>query len=139
MVENVGGLLIVSDWSSKANRTRTVPSLRIVERRAYLQYEMRAQPVQKKVDVRSLERWWPNTVPLDVPQSPGELMPKPGEPKVIRRLFKKLRHAPRTPFPKPRRRIQAPNEHGVYIIYSPRASEVLHVGRTYRGKGGLRQ
>jgi hypothetical protein len=66
-------------------------------------------------------------------------MPKPGEPTVIRRLFRKLCAAPATPFPEPRGHIQAPFEHGVYVIYSPRSSEVLHVGRTYRGKGGLHQ
>jgi hypothetical protein len=31
-----------------------------------------------------------------------------------------------------------PDKHGVYIIYSPRGV-VLHVGRTLRGKRGLRQ
>lgn len=33
----------------------------------------------------------------------------------------------------------APSEQGVYIIYSPRTKRVAHVGRTYRGKDGLRQ
>lgn len=66
-------------------------------------------------------------------------MPKPGEPKVIRKLLRKLRAAPLTPFPPPRKSVEAPNEHGVYIIYSPRRREVLHVGRTYRGAGGLRK
>jgi hypothetical protein len=66
-------------------------------------------------------------------------MPKLGEPRVIRRLLKKLRVAPLTPFPPPRKRVTAPEEHGVYIIYSPRRREVLHVGRTYRGGGGLRK
>lgn len=43
-----------------------------------------------------------------------------------------------TPFPLARARLEAPDTHGVYIIRSPRG-KVLHVGRTVRGKNGLRQ
>jgi len=34
--------------------------------------------------------------------------------------------------------IQVPDKHGVYVI-SDRVGRVLHVGRTYRGKAGLKQ
>lgn len=56
----------------------------------------------------------------------------------IRKLFRKLRKAIRTPFPEAGQRLRISDRHGVYIIYSPKGS-VLHVGRTLRGKRGLRQ
>ncbi|HYN81831.1 MAG TPA: GIY-YIG nuclease family protein [Gemmatimonadaceae bacterium] len=62
----------------------------------------------------------------------------PFEPPKIRKLFQSLRGASRFAFPRRRERIQAPDKHGVYIIFSPRGA-VLHVGRTLRGKRGLRQ
>jgi hypothetical protein len=34
---------------------------------------------------------------------------------------------------------KVPAEQGVYVIYSPHKKKVVHVGRTYRGKAGLRQ
>jgi hypothetical protein len=40
------------------------------------------------------------------------------------------------PFPKDGQQLPAPDEQGVYVIYSPR---VLHVGRAHRGQRGLRQ
>lgn len=44
----------------------------------------------------------------------------------------------KTPFPQPREGLNAPATHGVYVIWSPRGNP-LHVGRTLRGKAGLRQ
>jgi hypothetical protein len=61
------------------------------------------------------------------------------EQRGVRALFIKLRRAYSHPFPKPRERIDAPNKQGVYVIYSPRARKVVHVGRTYKGTAGLRQ
>lgn len=56
----------------------------------------------------------------------------------IKKLFSALKRAPLTKFPAAGARLDAPDDQGVYIIYSPRGS-VLHVGRTLRGKKGLRQ
>ena len=56
----------------------------------------------------------------------------------IKRLLKRLNRQPRHPFPSARARLEAPNTHGVYIIRDA-ARRVLHVGRTLRGKNGLRQ
>ena len=41
-------------------------------------------------------------------------------------------------FPEPRGRIEAPNQQGVYIIYSP-SGRVMHVGRTPKGRRGIVQ
>jgi hypothetical protein len=60
------------------------------------------------------------------------------ESKKIHALYKKLVHAERTAFPKAGEPLVAPGGHGVYAIYGPRGT-VLHVGRTIRGKNGLRQ
>jgi hypothetical protein len=60
------------------------------------------------------------------------------ESKEIQQTFSKLECAPLMKFPDPRGRLEAPNERGVYIIYSPQ-DEVLHVGSTPTGKGGLAQ
>jgi len=62
------------------------------------------------------------------------------ETQKIEKLFKKLCKQPPYKFPvkgytEP---LEVPSSHGVYIIYSPR-SVVLHVGRTQRGRRGLRQ
>ena len=57
---------------------------------------------------------------------------------AIRALYQKLLRAPRVKFPTAGKRLEASSKHGVYIIYSPRGA-VLHVGRTVRGKNGLRQ
>lgn len=56
----------------------------------------------------------------------------------IRKLLAKLNAQPRVPFPNVRQRLQAPDTHGVYVIRNP-SRRVLHVGRTQRGRAGLRQ
>ena len=61
------------------------------------------------------------------------------EQKAVRALFQKLKRQRVQPFPKAGKRLDVPNEQGVYVIYAPHTSEVLHVGRTYRGTAGLRQ
>jgi len=55
----------------------------------------------------------------------------------VKELFAKLVNQPRHQFPQKRKRWQAPTRHGVYIIRKDET--VLHVGRTLRGKDGLRQ
>src|ERR1043166_211201 len=60
------------------------------------------------------------------------------EQKTVRKLFAKLKSAPRHSFPKARQQLQAPSERGVYLIYSPRG-RVHHVGCTPRAKGGIAQ
>lgn len=61
------------------------------------------------------------------------------EARVVRALLNRLERAPMTRFPKRGERICAPDKHGVYVVYSPRARRVVHVGRTYRGAVGLRR
>jgi hypothetical protein len=61
------------------------------------------------------------------------------EQREIRALFAKLCKARLHNFPEEKKGVVAPNEQGVYVIYSPRTKRVLHVGRTYKGKSGLRQ
>lgn len=61
-----------------------------------------------------------------------------GEPKSIKAKFGQLLRSPLVPFPKAGERLNVPDLHGVYIIYSPKG-RVAHVGRTVRGKNGLRQ
>ncbi|WP_155809323.1 hypothetical protein [Bradyrhizobium sp. URHA0013] len=56
----------------------------------------------------------------------------------VRSLFTELKKTKPKAFPKVGMRLEAPNEQGVYVIYSP-SGKVLHVGRTYRGTNGLRQ
>jgi len=58
-------------------------------------------------------------------------------PQIIRKLLNKLCRQPKIIFPKQNGRIEAPSTQGVYIIR--RNNDVLHVGRTLRGKGGLHQ
>ena len=57
---------------------------------------------------------------------------------AIKKLFGAFKRAPLTEFPPAKGRLDAPDLQGVYVIYSPRG-KVLHVGRTLRGKKGLRQ
>jgi excinuclease UvrABC nuclease subunit len=59
------------------------------------------------------------------------------EPKVVRALFDKLTNAERWGF-KPEGLAHAPKDRGVYVIYDPKR-QVVHVGRTRKAKGGIRQ
>ncbi|MFQ6035511.1 MAG: hypothetical protein ACE5NM_06635 [Sedimentisphaerales bacterium] len=59
------------------------------------------------------------------------------ERKKVKQLFEELRLQKKWTFPKTRERLEAPKQHGVYIIY--RGKKVMHVGRTLRGKKGLYQ
>jgi hypothetical protein len=64
------------------------------------------------------------------------------EQRAVKALFKKLKRAKLRRFPDHRKRMDAPELQGVYVIYSPRrrkVRKVVHVGRTYRGTAGLRQ
>lgn len=56
----------------------------------------------------------------------------------VRALFARLMKRPLDQFPEEGRITDAPDTHGVYVIYGPR-KHVLHVGASIRGKGGLRQ
>ncbi len=53
--------------------------------------------------------------------------------------FLKLKSAHGCAFPPRGGLSYVPHKQGVYIIYSPRAKTVVHVGRTYRATAGLRQ
>ena len=53
-------------------------------------------------------------------------------------LFNRLVRAERVIFPQPGEKLKAPSEHGVYVIYNP-DKKAVHVGRSIRGKFGLRQ
>lgn len=55
----------------------------------------------------------------------------------IEALFEELTEQPRRSFPQNRQPIDAPSKPGVYIIR--KGEIVLHVGRTLRGRNGLRQ
>ena len=55
---------------------------------------------------------------------------------LIKALFDKLMLAPLPPFPKPRGKLDAPTQPGVYVLYGPKG-KVLYVGLT-RGIKGLR-
>ena len=57
---------------------------------------------------------------------------------TIRKLYQKLRQSRSMRFPDAGEPLAATDKHGVYIIFAPRGA-VLHVGRTLRGKKGLRQ
>jgi hypothetical protein len=62
------------------------------------------------------------------------------EQKRIRADFLKLINARCQAFPVNSMELESvPDEQGVYVIYSPRAKKVVHVGRTNRGAAGLRQ
>ena len=56
----------------------------------------------------------------------------------INALYNRLVQRPLIPFPKLREQIKIPATHGTYIIRDAENC-VLHVGRTLRGKEGLRQ
>ena len=57
---------------------------------------------------------------------------------IVEALFAELMRADCKFFPRPREKMDAPSSQGVYIIYSPQGA-VLHVGRTPRAAGGIRQ
>lgn len=57
---------------------------------------------------------------------------------IIAELFGALCASTRLLFPVQGSKLNAPNRHGVYVIYSP-DGHVMHVGRTVRGKDGLVQ
>ena len=56
----------------------------------------------------------------------------------IRELYKSLLKAPDQIFPRPRERLTASTKQGVYIVSDAKGA-VLHVGKTARAKGGIRQ
>lgn len=56
---------------------------------------------------------------------------------TIQQLFKNLIAQEKFAFPERGRPLNVPQTHGVYIIR--KGSTVLHVGRTHRGRNGLRQ
>lgn len=56
----------------------------------------------------------------------------------VRTLYSRLLAAEPIAFPLAGEGLEAPSAHGVYVIRSPRGT-VLHVGRTVRGRHGLRQ
>ena len=60
------------------------------------------------------------------------------EPQTIQRLLKQLLRSESHPFPPERRRLEAPTDPGIYIIYDPNG-RVAHVGRSVRGRNGLNQ
>ena len=60
------------------------------------------------------------------------------EPKTIHQLLQKLINSESHSFPPKYKPIEAPTDHGVYIIYNSQ-DEVVHVGRSVRGKNGLHQ
>ena len=60
------------------------------------------------------------------------------ESQEVKNLFAKLCAQPKQRFPQKKyQRLDAPSEQGVYIIRKKKT--VLHVGRTLRGRGGLKQ
>jgi hypothetical protein len=63
----------------------------------------------------------------------------PSECQEIKKLFEELVNSEPHPFPSYRKSVKEPVEQGVYIIRGKirRKKKVLHVGRTYDGKGGL--
>jgi len=60
------------------------------------------------------------------------------ERKRIAKLFTQLDRQPRLPFPQTGYGVAAPKTHGVYVIRD-RSNNVVHVGRTFRGRNGLFQ
>ena len=56
----------------------------------------------------------------------------------VKTLYRQLGRSRRTLFPKTGERLEAPSKHAVYIIFKP-GGTVVHVGRSIRGKKGLRQ
>lgn len=59
------------------------------------------------------------------------------EKRIVQELFKELCAQPKHLFPQHRESLSAPQKPGVYVIR--KGGIVLHVGRTLRGKEGLRQ
>lgn len=64
--------------------------------------------------------------------------PMKQEPKTIHQLLQKLINSKSHPFPPKYKPIEAPTEHGVYIIYNSQ-DQVVHVGRSVSGQEGLHQ
>ena len=60
------------------------------------------------------------------------------EPKTIHQLLQKLINSKSHSFPPKYQPLKAPTKHGVYIIYNAK-DQVVHVGRSVRGKNGLHQ
>ncbi len=60
------------------------------------------------------------------------------EPELVKSLFEQLLTKKIYQFPKEREQLHAPLEKGVYIIRS-KDGRVLHVGRTPRAQGGIKQ
>lgn len=58
--------------------------------------------------------------------------------KEVEKLFNELISSKDYLFPEPRKKVTAPNERGVYIIYNPEG-KVLHVGRTPKARNGIAQ
>jgi excinuclease UvrABC nuclease subunit len=56
----------------------------------------------------------------------------------ISKLLRRLHRQPLRRFPALHEQLDAPNAQGVYVLRDPKR-KVLHVGRTLRGKNGLRQ
>jgi hypothetical protein len=59
-------------------------------------------------------------------------------PQTIRHLLKELLRSKLINFPPKRERLEAPTDYGVYLIFDPKG-RVAHVGRSVRGRNGLRQ
>lgn len=56
----------------------------------------------------------------------------------VKAKFADLTGSPMRSFPAPHGRLEATDQRGVYVIYSP-CGKVLHVGGTPRGQRGIRQ
>ena len=63
---------------------------------------------------------------------------KPKQPKTIHQLLQKVIRSESHSFPPHRQPLDAPTEHGVYIIYNAK-DQVVHVGRSVSGQEGLHQ
>ena len=63
---------------------------------------------------------------------------KTKESEKIKQLLDVLLSSNLFPFPPAREKLEAPEKQGVYLILCPRG-QVVHVGRTLRGKKGLNQ
>ncbi len=68
----------------------------------------------------------------------GGMRKMSNEQKTVKDFFTKLTDSELQAFPRLREELNAPDHHGVYVIYSPK-EKVLHVGRTIRAKGGIAQ
>jgi len=58
--------------------------------------------------------------------------------RTVEVLFRKLRRSRRRVFPQKKSQLGASKRQGVYLIYNKRG-RVVHVGRTPRARGGIRQ